>query len=95
MRVAVYEPPQAREHAVPVLYYLAGLTCTEETFTMKAGAQRYAAEHGLMLVMPDTSPRGAAAYRATTRAGTSASLPDSTSTRRPRRGRGTTACTAT
>jgi S-formylglutathione hydrolase len=57
MRVAVYEPPQAREHAVPVLYYLAGLTCTEETFTMKAGAQRYAAEHGLMLVMPDTSPR--------------------------------------
>jgi S-formylglutathione hydrolase len=42
---------------VPVLYYLAGLTCTEETFAIKAGAQRLAAEHGLMLVAPDTSPR--------------------------------------
>ncbi len=57
MRLAVYEPPQARTHAVPVLYYLAGLTCTDETFTIKAGAQRLAAEHGLMLVAPDTSPR--------------------------------------
>jgi len=57
MRVAVYEPPQARYGAVPVLYYLAGLTCTEETFAIKAGAQRLAAEHGLMLVAPDTSPR--------------------------------------
>jgi S-formylglutathione hydrolase len=57
MRVAVYEPPQARERRVPVLYYLAGLTCTEETFPIKAGAQRLAAEHGLMLVAPDTSPR--------------------------------------
>lgn len=57
MRVAVYEPPQARERRVPVLYCLAGLTCTEETFTIKAGAQRLAAEHGLMLVAPDTSPR--------------------------------------
>lgn len=57
MRVAVYEPPQARDGPVPVLYYLAGLTCTEETFTIKAGAQRHAAEHGLMLVAPDTSPR--------------------------------------
>jgi len=57
MRVAVYEPPQARHGAVPVLYYLAGLTCTEETFTIKAGAQRLAAEHGLLLVAPDTSPR--------------------------------------
>jgi S-formylglutathione hydrolase len=57
MRVAVYEPPQARYGAVPVLYYLAGLTCTEETFTIKAGAQRLAAEHGLMLVAADTSPR--------------------------------------
>jgi S-formylglutathione hydrolase len=43
---------------VPVLFYLAGLTCTEETFPTKAGAQLYAAEHGLMLVCPDTSPRG-------------------------------------
>jgi len=57
MRLAVYEPPQARQGPVPVLYYLAGLTCTEETFTIKAGAQRLAAEHGVMLVAPDTSPR--------------------------------------
>jgi len=57
MRFAVYEPPQARDGRVPVLYYLAGLTCTEETFMIKAGAQRLAAEHGLMLVSPDTSPR--------------------------------------
>ena len=46
MRFAVYEPPQARRGPVPVLYYLAGLTCTEETFMIKAGAQRLAAEHG-------------------------------------------------
>jgi S-formylglutathione hydrolase len=57
MRFAVYEPPQARAGPVPVLYYLAGLTCTEETFPIKAGAQRLAAEHGVMLVAPDTSPR--------------------------------------
>jgi S-formylglutathione hydrolase len=57
MRFAVYEPPQARLGRVPVLYYLAGLTCTEETFMIKAGAQRLAAELGLMLVAPDTSPR--------------------------------------
>jgi S-formylglutathione hydrolase len=57
MRFAVYEPPQARYGRVPVLYYLAGLTCTEETFMIKAGAQRLAAELGLMLVAPDTSPR--------------------------------------
>ena len=59
MRFAVYQPPQAQHGPVPVLTYLAGLTCTEETFTIKAGAQRLAAELGLMLVMPDTSPRGA------------------------------------
>ena len=57
MRFAVYAPPQAAERPVPVLYYLAGLTSTEETFVTKGGAQRYAAEHGLMLVAPDTSPR--------------------------------------
>ena len=57
MRCAVYEPPQAKHGRVPVLYYLAGLTCTEETFTIKAGAQRLGAEHGLLLVAPDTSPR--------------------------------------
>ncbi len=57
MRFAVYKPPQAAKGKVPVVTYLAGLTCTEETFTIKAGAQRVAAELGLMLVMPDTSPR--------------------------------------
>jgi S-formylglutathione hydrolase len=61
MRFSVYQPPQARKHKVPVLYYLAGLTCTEETFMIKAGAQRLAAKYGLMLVSPDTSPRGAGA----------------------------------
>lgn len=58
MKFAVFTPPQALHHKVPVLYYLAGLTCTEETFMIKAGAQRLAAELGLMLVAPDTSPRG-------------------------------------
>lgn len=58
-RFAVFQPPQARAGKVPVLYYLAGLTCTEDTFVIKAGAQRIAAELGLMLVAPDTSPRGA------------------------------------
>ncbi|MQX36264.1 S-formylglutathione hydrolase [Roseospira navarrensis] len=58
MRFAVYLPPQARRGPVPVLWWLSGLTCTEENFITKAGAQRYAAEHGLALVAPDTSPRG-------------------------------------
>ncbi|BBP03598.1 S-formylglutathione hydrolase [Sulfuriferula plumbiphila] len=57
MRFSVYQPPQAKEHPVPVLFYLAGLTCSEETFMIKAGAQRFAARHGIMLVAPDTSPR--------------------------------------
>ena len=57
MRISVYRPPQAERGPVPVLYYLAGLTCTEETFAIKAGAQRIAAELGLILVAPDTSPR--------------------------------------
>jgi S-formylglutathione hydrolase len=59
MRFSVYRPPQAAQRAVPVLYYLAGLTCSEETFMIKAGAQRLAAELGVMLVAPDTSPRKA------------------------------------
>ena len=59
MRLSVYQPPQAADGPVPVLYYLAGLTSTEETFAIKSGAQRYASERGLMLVAPDTSPRGA------------------------------------
>lgn len=60
MRFAVFIPPQALQGArCPALYYLAGLECNEETFVVKAGAQRLAAEFGLVLVAPDTSPRGA------------------------------------
>ena len=58
MAFAVFTPPQAAEGEVPVVTYLAGLTCTEETFMIKAGARRIAAELGVMLVAPDTSPRG-------------------------------------
>lgn len=58
MRFSVFLPPQARDGKVPGLVYLAGLTCTEETFMTKGGAQRLAAEKGLMLIAPDTSPRG-------------------------------------
>jgi S-formylglutathione hydrolase len=58
MKFSVYLPPQAERRKVPALWYLAGLTCTEETFMFKAGAQRVAAELGLALVAPDTSPRG-------------------------------------
>ena len=57
MKFSVYQPPQAKAGKVPVLYYLAGLTCTDETFPTKAHAQAVAAELGLMLVAPDTSPR--------------------------------------
>ncbi|GHE36526.1 S-formylglutathione hydrolase [Vulcaniibacterium thermophilum] len=59
MRVGVYLPPQAAYGRCPVLYWLSGLTCTEQNFITKAGAQRYAAEHGVIVVAPDTSPRGA------------------------------------
>ncbi|KAK0179781.1 hypothetical protein PV327_005499 [Microctonus hyperodae] len=58
MNFGVYLPPQAESERVPVIYWLSGLTCTEANFIQKAGAQRYAAEHGVMLIMPDTSPRG-------------------------------------
>ncbi|MDH5835062.1 S-formylglutathione hydrolase [Luteimonas kalidii] len=60
MRFAVYLPPQAATPGatLPVLYWLSGLTCTEQNFITKAGAQRYAAEHGVVVVAPDTSPRG-------------------------------------
>jgi S-formylglutathione hydrolase len=57
MKFSVYLQPQSRSGRVPVLYYVAGLTCTEETFPIKAHAQQTAAELGLMLVAPDTSPR--------------------------------------
>lgn len=59
MRFSVFLPPQAQQGAVPAVMYLAGLTCTEETFMAKGGAQRVAAELGLALIAPDTSPRGA------------------------------------
>ena len=60
MQFAIYLPPQAQDGPVPVLYWLSGLTCSEQNFITKAGAQRYAAEHGIAIVCPDTSPRGEA-----------------------------------
>ncbi|MBU3847442.1 MAG: S-formylglutathione hydrolase [Candidatus Acinetobacter avistercoris] len=58
-KFSVFMPPQAlKGHSCPALYYLAGLTCTEETFVVKAHAQRLAAQLGLILISPDTSPRG-------------------------------------
>ena len=58
MRFALYLPPQAADGPVPLLYWLSGLTCSEQNFITKAGAQRYAAEHGVAIACPDTSPRG-------------------------------------
>lgn len=58
MQFSVFLPPQAQSGKVPALYWLSGLTCTDENFSSKAGAQRVAAELGLALIMPDTSPRG-------------------------------------
>jgi S-formylglutathione hydrolase len=58
MTFSAYLPPQAEQAPVPALYWLSGLTCTDDNFRVKAGAQRYAAEHGVALIVPDTSPRG-------------------------------------
>jgi S-formylglutathione hydrolase len=58
MHFSLYLPAQAEERAVPLLIWLSGLTCTDENFVIKAGAQRYAAEHGIAVLAPDTSPRG-------------------------------------
>lgn len=58
MTFSVYLPPQAAQRKVPALYWLSGLTCTDDNARVKAGAQRYAAEHGIAVVFPDTSPRG-------------------------------------
>jgi len=58
MRFGLYLPPAAEHGPVPLLYWLSGLTCTEENFIVKAGAQRVASELGLAIVVPDTSPRG-------------------------------------
>ena len=60
MNFGIYLPPQAASAKLPVLYWLSGLTCSEQNFITKAGAQRYAAEHGVIIVVPDTSPRGEA-----------------------------------
>jgi len=59
MTFSVFLPPQANSgNKVPALYFLSGLTCTDENFSVKAGAQQWAAKHGIALIMPDTSPRG-------------------------------------
>ena len=58
MTFSLYLPPQVEQGPVPVLYWLSGLTCTDENFVQKAGAQQYAAEHGIAILCPDTSPRG-------------------------------------
>lgn len=58
MNFSVYLPPAAQQGKVPVLYWLSGLTCSDENFVTKAGAQQYAAAHGVAIVAPDTSPRG-------------------------------------
>ncbi len=58
MTFSVFLPPAAESGPVPVLYWLSGLTCTDENFVQKAGAQRRAAERGIAIVCPDTSPRG-------------------------------------
>ncbi|MDG1663702.1 MAG: S-formylglutathione hydrolase [Pseudomonadales bacterium] len=58
MRFSVYLPPQAPQSPVPVIYWLSGLTCNEQNFVLKAGAQKYAAQYGVAIVCPDTSPRG-------------------------------------
>lgn len=58
MTFSVFLPPQAENEAVPVLYWLSGLTCSDENFVQKSGAQQYAADHGVAIVCPDTSPRG-------------------------------------
>jgi S-formylglutathione hydrolase len=58
MTASIFMPPQAANGKVPVVWWLSGLTCTDQNFVTKAGAQRYAAEHGVAIVAPDTSPRG-------------------------------------
>lgn len=57
MNFGIFLPPQVEAGSVPVIYWLSGLTCTEANFIQKSGAQKYASEHGVILVSPDTSPR--------------------------------------
>ncbi len=81
MTFAVFTPPQARDGKVPVLWYLSGLTCTHQNAMDKGEFRRAAAEHGIMIVLSDTSPRAPACpTRRTT--GSSARAPASMSTRR-------------
>lgn len=58
MQFSIYLPPQAEQQQVPVLYWLSGLTCNDQNFVTKAGAQQFASQHGIAIVCPDTSPRG-------------------------------------
>ena len=58
MTFAIYLPKEAEEGKVPALYWLSGLTCTDENFVQKAGAQQFAAKYGIAVIAPDTSPRG-------------------------------------
>lgn len=58
MKFSIYLPPHDKDERLPVLYWLSGLTCNEQNFITKAGAQKYAAEHKVIIVAPDTSPRG-------------------------------------
>ncbi len=58
MKFSIYLPPHDKDEQLPVLYWLSGLTCNEQNFITKAGAQKYAAEHKVIIVAPDTSPRG-------------------------------------
>jgi S-formylglutathione hydrolase len=67
MTFSVYLPPQASSQKVPALYWLSGLTCTDDNARTKAGMQRYAAEHGMALIFPDTSPRGDGVFDAAER----------------------------
>jgi S-formylglutathione hydrolase len=90
MRFAAFIPPQAHQRPVPVVWYLSGLTCTEENFTVKGGAQRIAAELGLLLIVPDTSPRGDEVPGDPTGSTTSDSVLDFMSMQLNSRGPGTT-----
>ncbi|MFT5137876.1 MAG: S-formylglutathione hydrolase, partial [Arenicella sp.] len=58
MQFSIYLPPQVAQQRVPVLYWLSGLTCNDQNFVTKAGAQQFASQHGIAIVCPDTSPRG-------------------------------------
>jgi S-formylglutathione hydrolase len=78
MHFSLYLPPQAGRASVPLLTWLSGLTCTDENFVQKAGAQRAAAEHGVALLAPDTSPRGEGVPDDPGAAGISASVRAST-----------------